>query len=170
MIFLDPCSGFGSIPLEIAAIAQRDCKHIISLAADNELPSLEKGVVNATNSQLGSNAGLGGVQTGLLWSGRGIGHSGGFRDAILDGVVSDLPWGIKELTPKAVSALYPALLRFLGHAVIEGGYGVFLCQRDKIFLAAIKSNDRMWEVSEHRVSPLSLAQCGPLLNFPLPAA
>lgn len=151
-IFLDPCSGFGSIPLEIAAIAERDGKKVVSLAADNELPSIEKGNENAKNSRIGSQAGLSGVQVGLLWSGRGTGHSGGFREAVIDGLISDLPWGIKELTPKAVSALYPALLRFLGNAIIDGGYGVFLCQRDKIFLGAVKGNDRMWEVSEHRVS------------------
>lgn len=152
MVFLDPCSGFGSIPLEIAAIAQRNKLNIISLAADNEQPSLEKGIANALSSGMGSQAGLSGVQDGLLWSGRGFGHSGGFREAVIDGVVCDLPWGIKELTPKAVSALYPALLRFLGHATVDGGSGVFLCQRDRIFLGAVKSNDRMWEVSEHRVS------------------
>lgn len=152
MAFLDPCSGFGSIPLEIAAIARREKLNIISFSADNEYPSLQKGMMNATNAHLDSKAGLHGIECGILWSGRGAGFSGGFREGTLDGVVSDLPWGIKELTPRAISALYPALLRFLGHAVVDGGYGVFLCQRETIFLGAVKSNDWMWEVSEHRVS------------------
>ena len=152
LFFVDPCSGLGSIPIEIAAIAKRDGKKIVSLAADNELPSLENAAINATKSSVECRAGLNGLDKGLLWTGYGKRHSGGFREGTIDGVVTDLPWGIRELSSKAISALYPALLRFLGEAVIDGGTGVFLCQRDRVFLAAVQSNYKMWEVLEPQVS------------------
>jgi hypothetical protein len=152
MVFLDPCAGFGSIPLELSGVSKRDSLNIINLAADNELPSLEKALENAVAAHAGVKKGLSGMDASLLWTGYGTGHSGGFREGVLDGIIADLPWGIRELSAKAISTLYPALLRFLGHATANGAYGIFLCWREKTFLAAVRSNDRMWEVTDHRVS------------------
>lgn len=151
MFFLDPCAGFGSVPLELAAIAKRDNLKFASIAADNELPSLEKASINILSGNMDVQAGLTGLDQGVLWSGYGKGRSGGFREGILDGVITDLPWGIKELTPRAVTALYPALLRTLGHAARDGAYGVFLCQRERIFRAALLQNNWMWEEEEMHV-------------------
>lgn len=77
---------------------------------------------------------------------------GGFRERSLDGIITDLPWGIRELTPAAVARLYPALLRFLGSAVVDGCYGVFLCVRDKIFTRAVEDSKNMWELYSRKVS------------------
>lgn len=154
LLFLDSCCGFGSIPLEVTAIAEREKKNIITLSADNELSSLEMAATNFESSSMGVQAGLHGLDQALMWNAYGKGQSAGFREGIIDGVVTDLPWGIRELTPRAISALYPALLRFVGNAVIDGGYGVFLCQRDRIFLGAIQSNEKMWEVLEQQVGSI----------------
>lgn len=149
---MDPCSGTGSIPIELAAIAERFNRYLVPVAADNELPSLAHGLVNSKLGNVDMSRGLRGVDAPIFWDGHGRGVSGGLRQGCLDGVITDLPWGQRELSTRAVVKLYPLLLETLGHAIVDGGIGVFMLWREKTFLAAISGKGNMWEVLFKRVS------------------
>ena len=59
--------------------------------------------------------------------------------------VTDLPWGVRELTNKAVAVLYPRLLRTLAAAMRPGGYAILLCGNRKQLSIAIAQNEATWE-------------------------
>lgn len=59
--------------------------------------------------------------------------------------VTDLPWGVRELTNKAVAALYPRLLRTLAAAMRPGGFAILLCGNRKQLSIAIAQNEAIWE-------------------------
>ena len=148
-VFLDPCSGVGSIPLELAAISRRDGRSYTVLAADVELPSLERGNTNFLNGSHSYHQGANGNDSGTLWSGLG---SGGFRSGVIDGIVSDLPWGHRELTKSAVGRLYPKLLRTLGDATSDGGHAVFVLWLENVFVQAVNNSASLWTIVHRRVS------------------
>ena len=167
-IFLDPCGGLGSIPLELAAISRRDSLKITCLSSDIELPSLEGAAKNFAAAEFASSAGLAGVDTPILLDGRGMGKSGGFRQNALDGIsgclapcckaqlisqaVTDLPFGIRELSASATASLYPLLLRVLATCTAPGAHGVFLTAKKKYFEHAVNENQAQWKSISERVS------------------
>ena len=103
-------------------------------------------------ASLGIESGLSGLDYSVLWDGRGQPVSGGFREGSIDGIVCDLPWGVRELSINAVGRLYPALLRMLGHACSQGAIAIFLCAREKVFFDAVRQNEKYWEILSTRVS------------------
>jgi 23S rRNA G2445 N2-methylase RlmL len=157
-VLFDPCSGLGSIPIELAAFIRRDMLRLVALSADNERPSLEGALQNAASSGVAASRGTHGLDAGVLWDGRGPPFSSGFREGVLGGVISDLPWGLRELSVNAVSKLYPLLLKRLGHACSDDAFGVFLVHRDKVFLMALQQNSSKWKYVTRRVgrSPVIL--------------
>ena len=66
--------------------------------------------------------------------------------------MTDLPWGVRELTNKAVAALYPRLLRALAAAMRPGSYAVLLCGNKKQLGIAIAQNEAIWEQTAEKVS------------------
>jgi hypothetical protein len=132
------------------------------------MPSLEGAAKNFTAAGFASSAGLAGVDTPILLDGRGIGKSGGFRQNILDGIggcptpcckaqlisqaVTDLPFGIRELSASATASLYPLLLRFLAACTAPCARGVFLTAKKKYFEHAVSENAAHWELISERVS------------------
>ena len=150
--FLDPCSGLGSIPIELMATSRRDNLNIVALSADIELPSLANAEGNNRLAGLHKGRGFQGLDAGLLWDGRGLPFSSGFRDEIIDGIVCDLPWGVRELSMNAVGKLYPAMLDMLGRACSNGAYAVFLCSRASLFTDILSRDEQVWEFISERVS------------------
>lgn len=84
-VFLDPCAGYGAIPVELAGISARDKLHLAVLTADKELPSIDGAMSNFAARPAGPAVDMG-PESGVLWDGRGQGWSGGLRAGVIDGI------------------------------------------------------------------------------------
>lgn len=155
LLFLDPCSGLGSIPIEVQAIARREGLGALCLAADNERPSLVNAKKNVIDCQLSPAHGAMGLDAGILWDGKGKGFSGGIRPGMVDGIVSDLPWGVRELSAHAINKLYPLLLRTLGDVCSDGAHAVLLSAKDKPLSMSMNNLPTVWALESKRVSSCS---------------
>ncbi|KZT52572.1 hypothetical protein CALCODRAFT_82865 [Calocera cornea HHB12733] len=127
---LDPFSGLGSIPRELLALARQRQHPLHVLAGDISLPSLLLSQQNTPR-----------ILSALQYSAL---HALPLRGPALGGWLSDLPWGTRHLSPRQLSALYPAVLRRLAAVVGAGGAGVAMSAARRTMDGALRGARRWW--------------------------
>lgn len=138
-VYLDPCAGTGALPYQIQSIMGSPNSPILILAGDNQSRN-----VNAIASSLDQNPNEStqGLIQPFTWdaSGKGASLRTGLVDCIITGprlpcslrsilmhlFPLDLPYGHRELSPRALKTLYPSLLANLARVAKVNSYAVLV--------------------------------------------
>ncbi|KAF8331840.1 uncharacterized protein EI90DRAFT_3055605 [Cantharellus anzutake] len=138
-VLMDPFSGTGSIPYQMIQLATQQSIGVIVICADIQWSNLEQiGRSTVLNEQIVQTERLQPVQ----WDSSGVG--GGLRGSVVDGIVSDLPYGHRELSPSALRRLYPKFLAELGRVCRPGAFAVLCTAAAPLFRRCL-SHQFIWQ-------------------------
>ncbi|KAG9038763.1 hypothetical protein FRB95_014312 [Tulasnella sp. JGI-2019a] len=116
IVLIDPCSGTGAIPRQLVRMGQLLGRGHLILCGDY-VPENASAAMRVLADRIPSPA-----MEFFVWTAQGI--AGGLRDGVVDGIISDLPWGHREGTPKLIEKLYPAFLATFGKMTEIGCHAV----------------------------------------------
>ncbi|KAG8960762.1 THUMP domain-containing protein 3 [Tulasnella sp. 419] len=137
-VFLDPCCGTGAIPLEIVNSAYHQGLGVFVLCGDlvthnaKDTIGLMSGVTGESNFDV------------VRWDVACIGSP--LRAGTVDGIVTDLPWGHREATPRMIEKLYPKFLKTFARMMTFGGYVVVLTSARPLFKRLVQGNKKWKEI------------------------
>ncbi|KAJ3082985.1 THUMP domain-containing protein 3 [Quaeritorhiza haematococci] len=145
-IVIDPFSGVGTIPIE-AGVSFPDAMY---LGGDID----KANIYLRAKRNVGGLEGLEGIKVPgmdlVLWDASDL----PLRSDSVDVVVTDLPWGHRELTHKAIMRIYPRFVKHLARILRPGtGRAVVLTQGRNVFKRALrdtKAGKEMLEIVETR--------------------
>lgn len=135
LVLLDPCSGTGSIPHAISAVSNMSRQRTLVLCGDILAQNVESALSDVVQGSK--------LLEGLVWAAEEV--QSGIRPGLVDGIVSDLPWGHRECTPNIVAKLYPQFLKAFGKIVRTGGYAV-LTSASAPLMRRCLSNSNLWKM------------------------
>ncbi|KAJ9085175.1 hypothetical protein DSO57_1016508 [Entomophthora muscae] len=116
-VVLDPCCGVGTIPIE-ASLTCQPLAHFI--CGDIELDSIHnKANINITAAAPYS-------ASVVAWNAKAL----PIRDQLVDIVITDLPWGMREGSFNMCAKLYPKLMKQLIRVVKKGSGKAYILTLD----------------------------------------
>lgn len=133
----EPCVGTGSIAIELdTTLAKRQCDYQI-YGSDLFEDEIERGKQVCRLCKTSSRLRLATVDSTNL--DECLAFLGGPN--VLDGIVTDLPWGRRVLNHMTISVLYPALLKVWVHVLKPGASVVLMTAEQRTFMRAIKAHE-----------------------------
>ncbi|KAI0232021.1 hypothetical protein L0F63_006013 [Massospora cicadina] len=126
-VVLDPCCGVGTIPI----LASKTCQPIATyLCGDLELASIFNGADKNLTAAAPYSVSL------LAWNAKAL----PLRDQLVDVVLTDLPWGMREGSFTMCAKLYPKLMKQLIRVVKKGTGKAYLLTLDhKLLMATLNT-------------------------------
>ncbi|CAO3650025.1 unnamed protein product [Mucor fragilis] len=135
-VILDMCCGTGTIPIEGAS----HFKDVFWLGGEVKVKTVaEKALGNVQHCEL-KNVDL------MLGDGRKL----CFRDGLIDSIVSDWPWGIRENSYQQIQGLYPKFVKQMYRVLKPDGKAYIVTQGHKLMKRVLDYDwcQKMWTVDE----------------------
>ncbi|KAL7320614.1 hypothetical protein PS15m_000484 [Mucor circinelloides] len=135
-VILDMCCGTGTIPIEGAS----RFKDVFWLGSEVKVKTVaEKALGNVQHCEL-KNVDL------MLGDGRKL----CFRDGLIDSIVSDWPWGIRENSFQQIQGLYPKFVKQMYRVLKPDGKAYIVTQGHKLMKRVLNYDwcQKLWTVDE----------------------
>ncbi|KDQ20943.1 hypothetical protein BOTBODRAFT_169633 [Botryobasidium botryosum FD-172 SS1] len=120
--------------LELLSIAAQRRERILVLSADRDTHNIQTISETIRSRPPLAQACI----EGMIWNANGTG--GGLRCGTVDGVVTDLPYGHRELSFSALQSLYPRFLANIARLCKEGSYAVLMTEARPLLKRCIEKN------------------------------
>lgn len=140
-ILLDPFAGTGSIPFHILALAHERGIPITVLCADNQPRNIQQ-VHSSIHHHSQQSSTLKTVGDGIQYMVSDA--RGAFRSGTVDGIITDLPYGHRELSHRTLTKLYPAFLRNVARCTKSGAYLVLATAAAPVLRRSLAALDGAW--------------------------